>query len=432
MFLGIAAIYFLLFCVFAWKNFRLAALLFIVMLPSYLIRGEIGPFPTTLLELSFGALFLVWLIKYAKGDGEEIKKVMREHKFLFGAIGLFMIASVVSIFVSDMVVASLGQWRAYFLEPMVLFLILVGRRKEIALRHLIVALGISTLSVSVLAIIQQFTGWEIATAEWANPATRRVTSFFSSPNAVGLYLGPIIPLLLITVIPAKAGIQTVLTSGRTAWLPAFAGMTGRAIISIPFTRSEGAWVALGVGVVLFAYLIGYKKMAVATVIAGIVIALVVPQIRTALLFQDKAGQNRLRLWSYSWNYLTESPKNFFLGAGIRQFFRKVQKPRYNPKEMERLIYPHSIFLNFWTEIGLFGALSFSAIMGYLVYLANKIRTREPVLGAALLASLAVIIVHGLVDVPYFKNDLATMFWIIATLVIASINHPHSGYHNFTF
>ena len=39
-----------------------------------------------------------------------------------------------------------------------------------------------------------------------------------------------------------------------------------------------------------------------------------------------------------------------------------------------------------------------------------------ILGA--MASMAALLVHGLVDVPYFKNDLALLFWIIYALGLA--------------
>src|SRR3989344_1321180 len=125
--------YFLLFLFLAWKNFRLAVIFFIIFLPTYLIRFEIFHFknivfPSTVLELSFGALFLVWLIKYSCQDFRSIWAVSQKHKLLFIAFDLFFLASVVSIFVSDMPIPSFGEWRAFFLEPMVLFLMLIGRK----------------------------------------------------------------------------------------------------------------------------------------------------------------------------------------------------------------------------------------------------------------------------------------------------------------
>ncbi len=34
-----------------------------------------------------------------------------------------------------------------------------------------------------------------------------------------------------------------------------------------------------------------------------------------------------------------------------------------------------------------------------------------------MAAMVVIVIHGLVDTPYFKNDLAILFWLIIGLLI---------------
>jgi len=132
--LVLAVAYFLLFICTARHNFRWAVFAFILLLPSYLIRFDVFyfkkiVFPSTILELSFGALFLVWLVKYSREDCPKIWVVIKKHVWFFVAFGLFFISSVVSIFVSDMPIPSLGEWRAFFLEPMILFLILIGRKE---------------------------------------------------------------------------------------------------------------------------------------------------------------------------------------------------------------------------------------------------------------------------------------------------------------
>lgn len=38
------------------------------------------------------------------------------------------------------------------------------------------------------------------------------------------------------------------------------------------------------------------------------------------------------------------------------------------------------------------------------------------LNIGLISAMIVIIVHGLVDVPYFKNDLAVMFWLFLAMM----------------
>ena len=410
MIIILATIYFLLFFLLAWKNFRLAIILFIIFLPTYLIRFTIGPLPSTALELSFGALALAWLIKYSRHDFKNILAISQKHKILFIAFDIFFLASVVSVSISDLFILSLGVWRAYFLEPMVFFLILIGRKESIKTTDLVWGLGFSTLSISVYSVIQKFTGWGIATPEWTSEATRRVTAFFSSPNAVGLYLAPILILVVVLMIKKKQKSKNL-----EFWVAA--SIAALSVVAIFFTKSQGTWIGLGAGVLVFLFFWGYKKIAIAMAVVGVILALLIPSVRQAVLFKDQASQNRLRLLGYTEIFLSKSPANFILGTGLGEFFRKVQKPYYNDKIMERLIFPHSIFLNFWTETGLVGMLATITILGYVFYLANKIRKNNRLIGAGLIGALTVLVVHGLVDVPYFKNDLSFLFWIIIAVVL---------------
>ncbi len=407
----LVTIYFLLFFFLAWKNFRLAVILFIISLPTYLIRFQLGPLPSTVLELTFGALSLAWLIKYIRYDFKKILVAMQKHKVLFIAFSLFFISSVVSVLISDLLILSLGVWRAYFLEPMILFLILIGRKDAVKTIDLILGLAISTLSISIYAIAQKFTGWGIATPEWVDESTRRVTAFFSSPNAVGLYLAPVLMLMIFMVIKKSK------QQSRDIKFWVLAVVAVLSLVAIIFTKSQGTWIGLGVGLLVFLFFLNYKKTALAVAVIGVVFALLIPSMRQVILFRDQAGQNRLRLLGYTEIFLSKSPRNFILGTGLGEFFRKVQKPYYNDKIMERLIFPHSIFINFWTETGLVGMSAMITILGYSFFLANKIKKNNIVVGAGLMGMLTVLVVHGMVDVPYFKNDLSFLFWIIMALPI---------------
>ena len=98
---------------------------------------------------------------------------------------------------------------------------------------------------------------------------------------------------------------------------------------------------------------------------------------------------------------------------------EYRKQMWQPTEI--YMYPHNIFLNFWSELGIFGALLFSWIIakflwqsGYFLIKEKDHLERYFVLGLA--ASMIALVVHGLVDVPYFKNDLAALFWVIIALL----------------
>jgi hypothetical protein len=47
------------------------------------------------------------------------------------------------------------------------------------------------------------------------------------------------------------------------------------------------------------------------------------------------------------------------------------------------------------------------------------RRKEIIATLACAGGLLVIFTHGLIDVPYFKNDLSMMFWILAAYIIKS-------------
>jgi len=408
------AVFYLLFFIIAYKNFRTAIGLFIIFLPAYLLRLNILNIPTTVLELCFFILLVVWLVKYGREDWLRIKIFILQYRTLFILIGLFLLFSFSSIFVTGEYFKAIGIWRAYFFEPVIFFFILLGRSKQIRLPDLLLFLALSTVSISIFAIIQRFTGFGIATAEWTEVATRRATSFFSSPNAVGLYLVPVTLLL----------IEPIIKKHKLKVLYIFVVILN--LLALLFTKSEGALVALLAGLVVLIFFSNYRKIAVGLVVFGLLMAVLVPSINSALLFKDRASHNRILLWSYSWNYLTQKPSNFILGTGFRQFYNKVQKPVHNWQVIERHIYPHNILLNFWTEIGLLGAVTFVILFGYLLLLASKVWKYNILSGAVLIAMLMAVFVHGLVDVPYFKNDLALLFWIIIAYVLLSLQFVNNA------
>lgn len=156
LFASLITLYAIAFFALAWKYFRAAIIIFLISLPTYLIRfnvfGRAG-LPSTILELSFGIIFLVWLIRFARTDWPTLTTFFKTNRLLTVSLAFFFAASFISIFTSDMWRASLGQWRAYFLEPIIFFIIVIGRRVES--KDITIGLILSTLSVSLVALLQK-------------------------------------------------------------------------------------------------------------------------------------------------------------------------------------------------------------------------------------------------------------------------------------
>ena len=387
----------------AYKQPAYAVGLTIVLLPTYLFRSYVWFLPFTFLELCIWVLFVGWLVNYTK-----TYHLTPYH----WPILLILLGSGVGLATSPNLISAAGLWKAYLLEPIMFFIVLRSVLQSSANKTVVLtALGLSSLAVAWLAIYQKFTAFGIYEPAWTGPDARRVTAMFSSPNAVGLYLAPIIAIysswLLGTIKLWKIAILKMLII-----VPALA--------AIFFTGSQGAWLGLAAALGFILFFGWNKKLTVALVMAAITLCLIVPLTRHQLLdlalFQDASGQNRLALWELSAVTLSQSFNHFTFGLGIGGF-AQIQDAWRNPLTIEPLLYPHNILLNFWVELGLLGALGFGwVIINFFTLAADKIKFQRDWLALGAAAAMMTIIIHGLVDVPYFKNDLAVLFWIIVGLL----------------
>ena len=119
---------------------------------------------------------------------------------MFIAIFLFLLAATISIFTSINIRAALGEWKAFYIEPILLFLVLITALKtKKQIDTILFALILSGFLTSLLAIYQKYTGWYVPWEYWENHYTFRVTGWYGFPNGVGLFLAPLWPLALYLI-----------------------------------------------------------------------------------------------------------------------------------------------------------------------------------------------------------------------------------------
>lgn len=280
-------IFSILFGILCFKNLRLALLLTIFLLPSYLLRFTICGFPTTLLEVSILIAFFTWFTKNHKVILRK-KVGLNTSPYPFGfEIILILAVSFAAIFVGSLNSSALGIFKAYFLEPIMFFVLIINTFKgSKSLKQIIMALAYSTLLVSIFAIYQQITGQFIFNDFWSNPENRRVVSFFGYPNAVALYLGPIIPLLtglFFWQLKSKGGLKIF---GEQIIL-LFSIILN--ITAIYFSKSKGALLALGISLLLVIFLMIRKKWKI--------ILLIIFVLGSSSLFYFQKNEIKLQLSS---------------------------------------------------------------------------------------------------------------------------------------
>lgn len=401
----VAIIIIVLFAALAIRNLKAALILLAGLLPLYLLRFSIGPIPTTTLEGIILTAFAVWLIKF------------RAWKINYRSLGpyvrplLLLIASACfAVVIANDTIGALGIWKAYFIEPAMVFVMmrsLFKTRKDWTLA--LKALGISAAMIGAFAIFQAGTGLGIP-SPW--DLEHRATSIFSYPNAAGLFLAPVAAIAIILAIK---------TRDRFFW-PIVAILCTAGVIA---AQTEAAFIAIP-GALLITLLASdaEKKIKIGVSILAL-IALVAllffsPVARQKLTLQDYSGQVRLSQWFETSELLSD---NIPFGVGLSEYPNALT-PYHDPTLYEIFQYPHNIVLNIWVELGLLGLFAFFWLAS--LSLKSIHQNKSDALKLAAFAALSVMVIHGLVDVPYFKNDLSVMVWILIAIMSAVIPTPQKN------
>jgi len=368
---------------------------------------------------------VIGLIKHARHIEESVITLFRKHTlFTIGTV-LFLIAATISIFTAVDMRSALGEWKAFYIEPFALFLVLYLSRESIELRtDVLLPLTLSGLATALLAIFQHFTGWMVPWAFWENQATYRVTGWYGFPNGVGLFLAPLIVMataILWQRFFVSSGKNWKLETGNWIFssilLPASILLIPTGILAVYYAKSTGGLIGILAGIGIL-FLINKKTRwpAVAVGVIGLVSLLSIPSLaslKQEVFFQDRSGQIRLSMWQNTMDLLKDRQ---LLGAGLASYDTRIvpYHTTVNGEGIEIFHHPHNIFLTIYVNTGLLGLIGFVLmIIGISVSAYKKS-------GAWLLvtAVLTTFVITGLVDSPYIKNDLAVLFWVIPLLLTA--------------
>lgn len=388
----------------AWRDRLLALSILLFCLPLYVVRFEILGIPFTFLEALLLVVVFVWLMK----EGRQFRWNISRPMLLW--MLMLVVASLVSLSVAPSLRVALGLWKAYLIEPMLLFLVAATTIKTMRdVRGIVWALGISAAIVSLIACVQYLTGWGIP-EPWQTEAVRRATAFYGYPNAVGLFVAPITALLLGVVMHCRAAMFSSV-SGRVQRI-ILSCIIVINVLGLAAARVDGGLIAVAAaGGVLLLYT-RYRWVAVGVGALALLGAFLYEPTRQLLLFQDVSGDVRLALWKGTFALIGDRP---LVGAGLAGFPTVYDLYRL-PSHVELLLYPHNLLLDFWVELGALGAFWIVGTLGWWVMKTLRTLHASHRFSLALLGALVCIVVYGIVDVPYFKNDLAVLFWLWLALV----------------
>ncbi|MBP9686267.1 MAG: O-antigen ligase family protein [Candidatus Doudnabacteria bacterium] len=402
----------------------------LLVAPLYAVRFDLLGFTTNVCMLWVFFVLLVgagWVVT-TKRTSQFVQWLGQELRTPQGILaGMFLLSGVISLFVGGLSQDKLGQFLVLFLQPVALFILM---RFWVFIKNWKLEIGNSLASAALFfvalcglyAIIQYTTLLGVPSAWWGNSVEpKRALALFLHPNFYALFVTP----LLAFLVPVISGQWTVdredLKSvfGFNLFTRYYALYTTAGwllgVVGLLLSLSRGGWLGLAAAVGVFLLVAANRKLlkaALVIVMVMMVVVSAVPNFRYRVLLPfhgEKSSVARFSLWHTGWEMVQDSP---LLGKGLLGFSNNWDRYNTDPN-LQRYPAPHNIFLNFWIDTGLLGMVSFLGLLVLALWRGIKAKKGYQ-LGLAL-ACIAMLI-HGLVDIPYFKNDLALVFWLLLAVL----------------
>jgi O-antigen ligase len=380
--------------------------------PAYVVRWHIGPLPTTVLEDAILVTIAAFAIEAYRGKHH----IGWRSPFTIPA-ALFLVAGAISVVISPEQVKGLGLYRAYLIEPIAFYFVIGHVVSDIRRAHMVLA-GLAA-GATIAGLANAFVILNAIRHHTLNLALPPPVVIYNTANAVALYLVPLIGIAASMVLYERERRVRILSAVFLA----------TALAATFLSLSRGGYLALAVMALILAIVNRYRwYLLPAVAFVGAAMSRI-PPIASRLAHEFNLNDpnntflSREELWQVTLRMLRDHP---ILGTGMFGFAKNIQPYRGGIYE-ENLIYPHNIALNIWTETGLLGAISFGWLLVQTFRISWRGWTSGPLpwraIQLGIVLAMTAIVVHGMVDVPYFKNDLALEFWTFLGLAWAGTRAP---------
>lgn len=384
--------------------------------PLYLVRFKFAGIPFTVLEafcyLFFGVLVLAVLCRKRKiywGKPARAYYLLAFVLLAGASLGVILAPHFIALpsgVLMDSKQAALGIWKGWVFAPILYFFAFTQVVTETVklkklLLYFIYAGALVAASAYVFGIFGHGFTYDL-----------RLSGFFESANYLSLYLGA--PLLL--------GVYYLLHGNmldRREELYNVASVTTMAH-ALFLTQSYAAIIAvfgalaLYILVLLIRHKMGFLKISLILLALMIVFGgIAVSQMDSAKFkqfvdFENRSSSTvRLEIYEVAWGLISDYPISG-VGPGLFQGYYQFKGPDILGKApMEwNIPHPHNIFFAFWLNAGILGLL---ALLGFIA-LAHRHLT-YPII------AFWGILIHGLFDTPFWKNDLAMVFWLVLGAIL---------------
>jgi len=365
----------------------------ILGLPLYLVRFNFFGFPTNVLDLLEITVILSWL--FAENfKGIQMEEFVKANKIFLISISLILVGFMSSLILNNNPQSGLGIIKSYIILPILFMLAAANTLNEARIKKIYWCFFGSSFAVAVISLVYYLTGQVTFDG--------RLQGIFNSPNYLAMYLAPGILIASDFINKNKKIYSAALLIILSA---------------LYLTYSYAAWLAL---VLAFGTLSAVKKRVSwkkAVLIAILTASFALLQFKTekwsslATLSDRSSFSSRITIWRSAGKIIAD---NLLWGIGAGNFQDKyLEYQKFYPPYLEWAVpHPHSLYLAFLLQSGMIGIAGFILLLFFWFKKASlRIRNQSDFVINMSVAIMIYILIHGLVDTTYFKNDLAVIFWL---------------------
>ncbi len=384
------------------------AALIIAALPLYYVKLTILHIPTNVIEILVLLLFIVTILSASK---DRLLKIPYSFQ-----IGLIILGIALGCIVSVDHQAAFGILKGWFVVPIVFFWCVNALFGVEDIDIIGWAALVSLLSVSIYALLQ-WVGLIGATSSQGSSVVQyvsqhRAAAFYESPNFLAMYLAPLI-VFSYGLLQTKAI--------KIWWCLLVLALP---VIMLLATQSRAGVLALLAGLLVLIFTQALRGGAINKKTSIMVLTISVVLVSIILFYRGFDSDGHLFIWQTAINIGARHPI-FGIGPGQFQhyFLTYNDGTSYFANLSGYAIHPHNIFLNYWLSGGLL------AIVGFIWLLISVCRDMAKSTSRVTIAAWAAIIsvlVHGLFDSTYFKNDLAIIFWLLVAIIYLTKNEMRTN------
>lgn len=369
--------------------------------------------------LDFLILFfiIVFLITIKKRSWEKDLVIFLKNKQLFlfsvGIIFCGIIVSSLKNFNYENYLPSLGLIKSFFILPIVfaLFLIFLIKKRVIDKYLCLFLYFIYASFLGILGLL--FSLFDKLTYD------QRLELFFNSPNFLAMSLAPGI---IIGVFYLIYNPKIKFSFSKNRLLLIFLLLIQ--LFSFGLTKSLGAYLSVFIAIIfLLLYQINFspKKWFYPSFIFVLLSSLIVFLNFSSLLKHNQyqpsqppsSIDSRIAIYQASEKIIKN---NWLVGIGLNNFQKEYLNYQkfFPPYPQWAVPHSHNLLTHLWSEIGIIGILGFVFIL-FLFF--SRFSTKQKTPFRILVGALMIyFLIHGLVDMSIWKNDLSLFFWLLVFII----------------